>query len=129
MVFDACIDAATDPARIAAGVQECADALRDPRDVGARQSIVFAGRMAAQECDTQPDFAMLSKQTPEHLRDCVEGLWLLGVLNTEYAWGAPAAEAKQCLMNLDARALADVLSRLRSPAGTLVLNPLPARGP
>jgi hypothetical protein len=125
LVFDACIDANVDPARIAAGVQECAGALRDAQDAGARQLIVFAGRMAAQDCETRPDFESLSKQVPQQLRDAVHGLWLLSLLNTEYAWGAPADQAKQHMMNLDERALAEVLTRLAAPAGSLTLNPAP----
>lgn len=129
LVLDACINADANADDLSKVVRECAAALCDRDSPSAKQSIVFAARMAAQELDPAPDFAAMSKNVPEPLRDAVEGLWLLSQLNFEYAWGVPSTDVRPLLMSLDDAAVAEVLNRLRSEPQTLLLEPQPAAQP
>jgi predicted Zn-dependent peptidase len=123
MIFDACLNADSDPQQVALALAAVTAELADPASATAKQSIVFGGRMASQESPLAIDFAALAQQLPPHLKDCAEGLWLLGLMNIEYACNAPAEEAQPMLSALDDQAVAEILSRLKMPASSLLLEP------
>jgi hypothetical protein len=123
LMFDACLNAGVQPDQVADALQTVIADLTSPASKAGQQTIVFAGRMAANETPLRVDFAALARQMPTQLKDAVEGVWLLGLLNVEYAWGIPAEEALPMLAALDEAAVADVLSRLKMPPQSLALEP------
>lgn len=124
MVIDACIGEAADPAALTRAVRECAAAMSERAQPASTQSLVFGARMAAQELSPSAGFEQMAGQLPPHLRDAVEGLWLLSLLNYEFMWNVHADVVYSSLMQLDDAAVADMQMRLRQEPGTLVLSPV-----
>jgi predicted Zn-dependent peptidase len=123
LIVDACLNPDSDPQQVALALAAVTAELTDPASVAAKQSIVFAGRMASQESPLAIDFAVLAQQLPPQLKDSAEGLWLLGLMNIEYACNAPAEEVQPMLSAPDDQAVADVLARLKMPPQSLLIEP------
>lgn len=123
LVVDACLAEGAAPDDLGKAVQDAAGALAKPGDPSSRQSIVFGGRLAAQEMPVKPDFEALRKQMMPQMQDSVEGLWLLPLMYVEFQTRRDAADFVGLLMNPDEQAVAEVLSRLAKPPSFLLLEP------
>jgi hypothetical protein len=123
LVIDACLNAGVEADKVGEALQAVVADLADPASRAGRQTITFAGAMAARESPLLANFDAISQQLPAHMKDFAEGVWLLGLMNIEYAWNAPVEEAQPMLTALDEQAVTEILLRLKAEPRGLSLEP------
>ena len=100
-------------------------AMKDFAPAGKRHSMIaWMGKNLVNGLSPKPDFASMRLQLPAPMRDRIESQWLLSLMNLEYAWNIPAADACAAMWEIDNDAVA-ALSRgvVETEPMRLVLEP------
>ena len=120
------IDCCLPEGKTAAQVWERLKTLLDEMGEGGARSgmIGWLAPMLARQVDLAPDFTSMRQQLPAMMKDNAEGVWLLSIMNFEYAWGVPSKRVQDSLANLDPVAVKSVTDALlKQEPCTLFVGP------
>lgn len=99
--------------------------IAEMRQGGERSGMTaWLAPMLARQVDLAPNFSAIRQQLPPAMKDNAEGVWLLSLMNYEYAWGVTAKVVQESLANLNDAAVKSVQDALleHEPC-TLTLEP------